>query len=162
MSANDILIVIVFAVAIAYGYLIGRTRVMSLMIGGYIGLFIAQNVTPEAMRFLINSKVTNNDSSTIVSIVLLLVVVLFFQFKSNMTVGDGAGRGVLQLALTGVYSFLTAGLLADGVIRLLPLSQQESFDQSSRFISEVMNYHALWLIAPLGIWILLSMLRRFG
>jgi hypothetical protein len=161
MSANDILIVIVFVVAIAYGYLIGRTRVMSLMIGGYVGLFIAQNVTPEGMKFLINSKVTNNDSSTMISLLLLIVVVLFFQFKSNMSVGDGSGRGVVQLALTGIYSFLTAGLLVDGVVRLLPLSQQESFSQSSTFISQVMSYHTLWLIGPLGLWMVLSLLRRF-
>jgi hypothetical protein len=162
MSANDILIVIVFAVAIAYGYLIGRTKVMSLMIGAYVGLFIAQNVTPEVMKFLINSNVTNSDSSTMISVLLLIVVVLFFQFKSNMSVGDGGGRGVVQLALTGIYSFLTAGLLADGVVRLLPLSQQQSFMQNSKFITQVMQYHALWLIAPLGIWMVLSLLKRFA
>jgi hypothetical protein len=155
----DLFILLFFAVCTIYGFLIGRNRIMGILVGLYLAFAVATVAGDWVHSLLSNFRFVSNSLATSAfgSKVLLMVVITgLLTLKSEIAGLDSGGS--LSKVQTGILGFLTAGFALSAALSFM--SNAEMMGLDSNFALLVVNYHVVWVVAPVLLMIGLSFFNK--
>jgi hypothetical protein len=164
----DLFIIVFFAMVMAYSYIIGRHQAAKIIFASYIAIIAVQGLGNIVMRMfgqaegVLRVMQIAMDASIVIAakMVVFIIVVILMALRSGMTVNyTKRDYGPVNVVMTGVFGFLTAGLLISTLVTYLteslllnvtlaeavlvsPIIQQSSLMQS------MIIYQDLWFSMP--------------
>ncbi len=162
----DLVITLFFLMALAYGFILGRGRIVVILIITYVAYLVAQEFGDTVFKFVSGSETvvsnvwirSNASLFTVKSIFFALIIVLV-SLKGELGALTGLARGVRSTLLTGVYAFLNAGLVVSSVIKFLPQESQTALFAVSPLAAKVADARNWWLVIPILIMIAEGFIR---
>jgi len=162
----DLVITLFFLIALAYGFILGRGRIVIILIITYVAYIVSSEFGDTVFKFVSGSETivnnvwikSNASLFTVKSIFFALIIVLV-SLKGELGALTGLARGVRSALLTGVYSFLNAGLIVSSVIKFLPEDSQNALFSVSPLAAKVADYRNWWLVVPVLIMIAEGFIR---
>ena len=118
----DLFVVVVFAVIIAYSFIIGKENTLKVMIGTYIAILAADGLgnlfqtyilkSPDAVMFLRFLGLGGEDRTMIlVKVLVFILAILIITVKGSFEVSHGGHHGVIGLIMTLIFGFLSGALV---------------------------------------------------
>lgn len=150
----NLFILAFFAVFTVYGLLLGRNRILGILINIYPGLVVAEVAGETVHNFLSSFRIISNNLVTSLfgtKILLLVLVTFLLTIKSEHSKSEVSG--MLSSFQTALYGFLTAGLLLSSTFSFMGESEKVTLFSSSNLASIIANYHVVWIVAPILIMI---------
>ena len=164
----DLLVIVFFAVVVAYSFIVGKDESVKIIISTYIASVAVQGIgnmlsavsgPSKAFFGLLGYTMDMNMVST-VKIILFVALIIVLAIKGGFAiVYEKELEGIWETVLTGAFGFATAGLLLstlltyiaarplldttiDGSSSLAPLLLQ------SRLVQIMIDYQDLWFCVP--------------
>lgn len=161
----DLFITLFFIVAIGYGFILQRDKVVTTLLSIYTAIVVSGVAAEPVRLFFAGDKTLGNQvwvkSSaspfTIQAIVFIAVIVLV-SAKSGLS-GKGT-RGMLSPLELVVYSCLNAALILSSIFSFMGPAQSQAFAESSRMANLIINHHTLWVIFPIIFLVATGGIRR--
>jgi hypothetical protein len=164
----DLFIIVFFAMVMAYSYLIGRHQAAKIIFASYIAIIAVQGLGNIAMRMFGQAEGVLQimqiavDSSLIIAakMVLFIIAVILLALRSGMTVVyTKRDYGIVNAITTGIFGFVTAGLLISTLVTylteslLLDVTLAEAVNvspiiQQSSLMQSMIIYQDLWFAMP--------------
>ncbi len=157
----DLFIVLTFVIMGVYGFLLGRSRVLSIIINSYVALTVSSHVGSYAYQYL--TKITDISHSFNLTMfgakVFVFVTVLFvLMMNKELSGGNDGGSKSIQ---TAIYGVLAAGLLLSSVFTLMGDEEKALLFSDSSLAIQVSNYQLLWLLAPIVMLTTITLWNKF-
>lgn len=155
----DVFILLVFGAFVIYGALIGKRKILGILVNLYIALAVVLVAGDLIYNFASNFQlITNNFAVTefgakTITLVLITGILTIKSEVSGLDSGDS-----LSTIMTAVYGFLAAGLFLSAAFSFMGPSELLAVD--SNFANIVYNFRAVWVLAPVALMVGGSFLRR--
>ncbi|MBI5413242.1 hypothetical protein HZA42_02735 [Candidatus Peregrinibacteria bacterium] len=119
----DLFVIVVFAVIIAYSFIIGKNNTIKVIIGSYLAILTADGLgnlfkqyvlgSPQAAMFMKLFGLANEDRTMIlIKIIVFITAIVIIAMKGGFEVHGGIGHsGVIGLIMNLIFGFLSAGLI---------------------------------------------------
>ena len=120
----DLFIIVFFAIVVAYSFIVGRNSTLKIIIATYIATLTADgfgNIIDRFVlsdpRFLESATAFGPGSLVIFKILLFVLVILLVTVRGSFFVAmDRERSAILNLATTGAFGFLSAGLIISTIL----------------------------------------------
>jgi hypothetical protein len=150
----DLVITLFFILAIGYGLILGRDKVVVTLISTYIG-FVVANEFGNTLYALFTGKsalggsfwVQTNLSIFLVKTILFILLIVLLGAKGGYIASPGNG-GLKSGILTGILSFLNAGLIISSLIWFLSEASRNALFSQSHLAFLIASVRNWWLILP--------------
>ena len=150
----DLVIILFFILAIGYGLILGRDKVVVTLISTYIGFVVANEFGNTIYALLTGQSVfggniwiQTNLSIFFIKTVLFVLLIVLLGAKGGYMASSASG-GVKSGILTGVLSFLNAGLIVSSLIWFLTDAARLALISQSHLASLIVSARNWWLILP--------------
>ena len=157
----NLFIILFFVIMTVYGLLLGRGRVFNILINTYVGFVIATELGNFIYDYIV--KATSISHSLSISLfgakVLLFALTIFILTMRSELSGSNDDSSTSGIYTAG-YGFLAAGLMLTSVFSFMSVTDRINFFQNSNLAAQIYNYRMLWLIGPIAIILLTSILGR--
>ncbi len=157
----DLFIVLTFVIMGVYGFLLGRSRVFSIILNSYVGLTVSTYVGSYAYQYL--TKITDISHSfnlTMFGAKVFVFVTVLFVLMMNRELNSG-NDGSSKSIETVIYGVLAAGLLLSSVFTFMGDVERASLFSNSSLAIQVSNYQLFWLLAPIVMMTALTLWNKF-
>lgn len=151
----DLLITLMMIVGIGYGIVMQRERILSTLVGVYIGMAVAQNWGPKVYDFFTGDAVILdqlwirlNVSPFAVKAFIFATVVILLTVRSDFAKSIKQSSSPLSGIMVIAYSFLTTTLAISAVLSFLPSPQLNAILERSNLAEFIIGNFNLWLILP--------------
>lgn len=155
----DLFILVFFVVLTIYGMLLGKSKILGILVNLYIALVVTEVAAEVVYNFLSNFSLISANLATSLfgtKVLLLVLVTGLLVFKSETSGLDtGSSLSTIQTAL---YGFLTAGLILASVFMFMSSAQRSALDSNFAFL--VYQYRPIWVTAPVILMIASAFRRR--
>lgn len=158
----DLVITLFFLMALAYGFILGRGRIVIILIITYLAYVVSSEIGDLVYNFLSgkeNAWIQSNASLFTVKSLIFTLIIVFISLKGELGALTSMAKGIRSTFLTGVYAFFNAGLIISSVIKFLPEDSQESLFAISALAFKVDNYRIWWVIIPVIVMIAEGFIR---
>lgn len=155
----DLFILLVFGVFVIYGALIGKNKILGILVNLYVALAVVLVAGDLIYDFASNFQLlTNNFTITEFGAKTLSLVIItgILTIKSEVSGLDTEGN-IPQL-MTALYGFLAAGLFLSSAFAFMSPSELLAVD--SNFANVVYNFRAAWVAAPVALMIASGFIKR--
>lgn len=155
----DLFILLIFGVFVIYGALIGKNKILGILVNLYIALAVVIVAGDIIYDLASNFQLlTNNFTITEFGAKTLALVIItgLLTIKSEVS-GLDTGGSISQL-MTALYGFLTAGLFLSAAFSFMSPSELLAVD--SNFANIVYNWRAAWVTAPVAVMIISSFIKK--
>ncbi|MDD2730530.1 MAG: hypothetical protein PHW33_00170 [Candidatus Portnoybacteria bacterium] len=148
-SGGWILILIFLAVAMVYGFLMGRNRLALITLGTYFSFFIVKTFPWKSLAFVGIEQAPSSN----VQIFLFLALVLGFYFLLPHSIFRGMvkvqGRRKSQWWQAGLLAVLQIGLTLEAAMSFLPAKVTGTLSSPAQtfFVGPVAQF--LWILLPI-------------
>ncbi len=124
----DLFVVVIFAVIIAYSFIIGKQNTLKVIIGTYIAILTADGLgnlfkqyvltSKEALAFMKVFGLAGEDKTMIlIKIIVFITAIIIISIKGGFEVRSGLGHGgVIGMIMTLIFGFLSAGLVVSTLL----------------------------------------------
>jgi hypothetical protein len=157
----DLFILLFLIIAVGYGFLMQRERIVVTMVAAYLGFIISALFWPEVFgffhgthpllgRYFIRAEV----SEAQVQIGLFVISMILVSSKAGIDAEKG--RGWLSGFELFVLSALTGALIAAVILGYLPEAARTALAEQSKLIRYLVQYHDLAILAPIAGLVLLG------
>jgi hypothetical protein len=151
----DLLITLMMIVGVGYGIVMQRERILSTLIGVYIGMAVAQNWGPKVYDFFTGDTVILNQlwiklnaSPFSIKAAIFALVVISLTVKSDFAKSIKQSSSPLSGLMVIAYSFLTTTLAISAVLSFLPKAQLNAILERSNLADFIISNFNLWIILP--------------
>lgn len=149
----DLAITIIFLVGIAFGYILQKDKIVSLLLGVYVGLVMTQVVSGDIQNFFQGNSVlfnqiwikSNTNPFTIRTVVFAATLILI---STKANIAGNKTKALLSPLEIIIYSVLTTGLILSSVFHFMPQTTMTAFTMSSRMAKLVIDNYTWWLVVP--------------
>lgn len=155
----DLIITLFFLLAVGYGLILGRERVIVTLIATYVGFAVATETGNALYAIFTGQSVVSGDiwiksnlSVFLTKTILFAAIIILLSVKGEFT-ATNLGGGMKGMVLAGVYSFLNAGLIVSSLISFLMEQTRASLYAQSYLASRVVDLRNWWLLLPVVIMI---------
>jgi len=146
----NLFILAFFAVFTVYGLLLGRNRILGILINLYPGLVVAEVAGETVHNFLSHFRViSNNLATSLFGTKLLLLILVTFLLTIKGEHSKSEVSGMLSSFQTALYGFLTAGLLLSSALSFMSESEKLSLFSNSNLANLIASYQIVWIVAPI-------------
>lgn len=149
----DLFITLFFIIAIAYGFMLQREKIVATMVSVYVALVISQIFGGTVYQFLQGDKtifgslfVRSSASPFTVQTLVFLAVIVLLTMRSGLAAARA--KGILSPIELFGYSFLTAGLIVSSILSFMPAETRTAIVQQSHLIKRIVDLQIWWLILP--------------
>jgi hypothetical protein len=155
----DLFILLVFGVFVIYGALIGKNKILGILVNLYIALAVVLVAGDLIYDFASNFQLlTNNFTITefgtkTITMVIIAGILTIKSEVSGLDSGDS-----LSTIMTALYGLLAAGLFLSSAFSFMSPSEMLAVD--SNFANIVYNFRAAWGLAPVALKISGSFIRK--
>lgn len=124
----DLFVVVIFAVIIAYSFIIGKSNTLKVIIGSYIAILTADGLGNLFKQYLLSSKQvvlflkffglgSEDKTMILVKVFVFILAIVIISMKGGFEVNGGANRGgVIGLIMNLIFGFLSAGLVVSTLL----------------------------------------------
>lgn len=124
----DLFVVVIFAVIIAYSFIIGKSNTLKVIIGSYIAILTADGLGNLFKQYLLSSKQvvlflkffglgSEEKTMILVKVFVFILAIVIISMKGGFEVNGGANRGgVIGLIMNLIFGFLSAGLVVSTLL----------------------------------------------
>lgn len=120
----DLFIIVFFAIVIAYTFIIGKKESVKIIISSYIAIVavqgfgnVLQRLTGYSGTFLTFFGLSQDvQILSMVKLVLFIAIVIFLAVRAGFDVTHGDMNTVVNVGVTGLLGFATAGLLLSALL----------------------------------------------
>ncbi len=161
----DLIITLMLIVGVGYGIVLQRERILSTLVGAYVGIAVAQNWGPEFFEFFNGNNtlfnqlwIKANFSMFTIKAFLFGLVIILLTVKSDFSQSIKESTAPLSGLMVIIYSFLSTLLSISAVLSFLPDKQLAIIVKRSHLAEFIMNYQLSWIVLPvaamvIGAWI---------
>lgn len=160
----DIIIALTFVLGVAYGFILKREKVITILSSIYIAIVMSTSFTEYVFQFFQGNKVIANQiwvkgnmSSSTVAIALFLLVIFFVSGAINASSTKSGDTSVFEVI---VYMALSMALIISTILGFLPETTRTIMLETSKIGSLVYGLRTLWVIAPPISLVLLNFRRK--
>jgi hypothetical protein len=160
----DIFIALTFILGVAYGFILKREKVITILSSIYIAIVMSTSFTQYVFQFFQGNKVIANQiwikgnmSEGTVAIALFLLVIFFVSGAINTAStrsGDTSGLEVI------IYMALSMALIISTILGFLPDVTRTAIMSTSKVATIIYGMRTLWIIAPPISLVILNFRRR--
>lgn len=157
----DLLIGILFVLAIAYGFMLQREKVVVTLISVYVGLVLVSILTGTLQEFFAGDKALFNKvfirgttSPFAIQTGLFLGTIVALTARSGLS--GGTGRGLLSPIELFAYSFFNAALIIVSILSFLPDATQTAILDSSHLATLLVSFRTWLLVLPIILLVVLG------
>lgn len=161
----DVFIIIFLIIAVGFGFIMQRDRVVSFLLSIYAGIVVSTAVVEPIRLFFTGNKtladsvwIQANVSPFTIQAVIFLLVSFLVAGKSGL--GGKSTRGLLSPIEIIAYSFFNAILLLSAVASFMPPELRQGLQESSKMARFIVTYRLFWTIAPVVLIIVTGGIRR--
>lgn len=165
MPSWDVFIIIFLVIAVGFGFIMQRDRVVSFLLSIYTGIVVSSVVVEPIRLFFTGNKtfansvwIQANISPFTIQAVVFLVVAFLVAGKSGL--GGKSTRGLLSPIEIIAYSFFNAVLLLSAVATFMPPEMRQGLQETSKMARFIIDYRLFWTIAPVLLIIVTGGIRR--
>ncbi len=165
----DLFIIVFFGLVIAYSFIIGKHESIKVIIATYISIVAVEGIGNLLQRVTGQSESILNvlgfsvDLTVLMSakLVFFVAIIIFLAIRGGLNIEYGKEMNtIINIIITGLFGFATAGLLMSALITLIGEPAQlaaQSVDQSSalssiaqqsKLIQAIVLNQDLWLSLP--------------
>ncbi len=120
----DLFIIVFFAIILAYSFIVGRNSTLKIIISTYIAILTADGFGNILDRFILSdSRILETPTSVgpeslvIAKILIFVLVILIITVRGSFFVAmDKEKSLIINLATTGAFGFLSAGLIISTIL----------------------------------------------
>jgi len=148
----DVFIALTFVLGIAYGFILKREKVITILSSVYIAIVMATSFADYVFQFFQGNKVIANQiwikgdvSSSTIAIALFLLVIFFVSGAINTSSSRSGDTSVFEVI---VYMALAMALIISTVLGFLPEELRTVIFSGSKIASVIYGLRTLWVIAP--------------
>lgn len=149
----DLLIGLVFVLAIAYGFMLQREKVVVTTISIYVGLVMVSVLTGTLQEFFAGDRALFNKvfirgttSPFAIQTGVFLGTIVALTARSGLS--GGSGRGLLSPIELFGYSFLNAALIIVSILSFLPDEMRSAILDSSQLGTLLVSFQGWLLVLP--------------
>jgi len=161
----DLVISLFFILAVGYGLILGRDKVVVTLVSTYIG-FVVANEFGNTLYALFTGQsvfggsiwVKTNLSIFLVKTILLVLLIVLLGIKGGYMATPGKG-GFKSSLLAGVLSFLDAGLIISSLIWFMTDSARTALFSQSHLAASIAQVRNWWLILPVVVLLIAGFLE---
>jgi hypothetical protein len=162
----DLVITLFFLMVMAYGFILGRGRIVIILILTYAAALVAGEAGSLVYNFFTGTKqiadtvwISSNMSLFSVKVILFALIIILMSTRGELGSLSNLAKGVRSTFLVGFYSFFNAGLIISSIIRFLPEGTQQDLLNLSPIATKVNSYRIWWLLLPIIVMIVEGFLR---
>ncbi len=163
----DLFIIIFLVIAVGFGFIMQRDRVVSFMLSIYAGIVVSTAVVEPIRLFFTGNKtfvnsmwIQGNFSPFTIQAVVFLLVAFLVAGKSGL--GGKGTRGLLSPIEIISYSFFNAVLLLSAITTFMPPEMRQGIQEASKMANFIVTYKLFWIIAPVILIVVTGGIRRTG
>jgi len=152
----DLIITLMLIVGIGYGVVLQRERIISTLVGIYVGIVVAQNWGPSVYQFFSGDNLLYNQlwikanfSPFAIKAILFGLVVISLTVASDFAQSIKGSRAPLSGLMVIIYSFLTTLLSISAVLSFLPKAQLNVIIVRSKLADFLISHYILWIVLPI-------------
>lgn len=180
----DLFIVVIFAVIIAYSFIIGKENTLKVIVGSYIAILAADGIGNLFKQYVLSSKqfvvfikffgVGSEDKSIImIKVVVFIAAIVILAIRGGFEVKTGfAKSGVVGMILNLIFGALSAGLVVStlliyasgasfvaGNVNIANNTLAAAYTESNLVKMMIDNYN-LWFALPAVSFVVMSLFNK--
>ena len=157
----DLFIILFFVIMTVYGLLLGRGRVFNILINTYVGYVVATELGNLVYEYVLKaSSISHSISISLFGVKLLVFALTIFILTMRSELAGTNEDASTSSLYTAGYGFLAAGLMLSSVMTFLPVADRINLFNNSQVASLVFDYRYFWIIGPIAIIALSSIVGR--
>lgn len=160
----DVFIALTFVLGVAYGFILKREKVITILSSIYIAIVMSTSFTEYVFQFFQGNKVIANQiwikgniSESTVGIALFLLVIFFVSGAINASSTRSGDTSTLEII---IYMALSMALIISTIVGFLPDEMRSNIMNGSKVANMVYGFRTLWIIAPPISLVILNFRRR--
>jgi len=158
----DLFIVLFFVIMGVYGFLLGRSRVFTILINSYVGLVIATQLGSYAFDYLARAtSVSHSFNVSMFGAKIFVFVAIIFILTLNKELSGSGDEGGSNTAITAIYGILAAGLILSSVFSFMGEAERQALFNTSTLAARVYAIQYAWLLGPILVVIVSNVVSRF-
>jgi hypothetical protein len=180
----DLFVIVVFAVIIAYSFIIGKSNTLKVIIGSYIAILTADGLGNLFKEYLLSSKQVvlflkffglggEDKTMILVKVLVFILAIVIISMKGGFEVHDsGSHGGVIGLIMNLIFGFLSAGLVVStlliyvsgasfvgGTVSILNNTLASAYAESQMVKLMIDNYN-FWFALPAVSFLVASLFNK--
>ena len=161
----DLFIALFFIIGISYGFILQREKVTGTLVSTYVALVVTQIATPYIQQFFSGQTtigsifIKASPTPFMIKTAVFAIIVILLTTRGGLA--GMRGHGLLTPIEVIIYSGLTSLIAISTIVSFLDEGVRATLVSDSRFASIIIQYHDMWLIAPVVILIAMGF-RRHG
>lgn len=155
----DLFVLLFAAAVVIYSILLGRNKIVGLLVNFYISLAVVLVVGETIYNWVANFGFVSARLAVTpfaVSVMTLFVLTTALSVKSEIAGLDSGGT--ISKLQAGIYGLLGAGLVLSAVFSFMSDANRIALD--SNFVNIVSGYFVLWALAPVLMMITTAFLKK--
>lgn len=142
----DLIIIIGFVFVAVMGVMLGRSKVLNVLIGSYAGFAIANEVGQVVFEGIGRFAHSTDVSLFMVKVALFFLTIVVLVAKTELA---GKGEDTGSSIITIVYGILASGFIATAVLSFLEEADRNGLLEASSLVSRVNDLRLVWVVAPI-------------
>jgi hypothetical protein len=155
----DLFIIITLSAFTVYGLLIGKRKILGILVNLYIALLVTMVAGELVYGWVSNFAIISNNltASLFGTRVLMFAIITGLLIFKSETSGLDTGSSLSKVQ-TGLYGFLGGALALASIFSFMTETQLVGLD--SNFALIIFGYFSVWVLAPVILMIGSSWLKR--
>jgi len=179
----DLFVIVIFAVIVAYSFIIGKNNTIKVIIGSYIAILTADALGNLFKTYVLSSKETviflkffgmSNEDQTMILLKVLVFIgaIIIIAIKGEFEVHAKAHHGLVEMVMNFIFGFLSAGLVistlliyasgasfVSGNINIVNNALATAYKESDMVKLMINNYN-IWFALPAVTFLLSSLFNK--
>lgn len=179
----DLFVLVVFAVIIAYSFIIGKHATLKVIIGSYIAILAADGLGNLLKQYVLASKqmvlflkffgLGNEDKTMIlIKVLIFILAIVILSMKGGFEVRHAGRDGVIGIIMNLIFGFLSAGLVVSTLLVYVSGASFVSGSVSivnntlaaayadSRMVKLMIDNYNFWFALPAVSFLILSLFNK--
>jgi len=146
-----------------YGFLLGRSRVFTILLNSYVGYVIAFELGDYAFDYLSRAaQISHSVNITLFGAKIFVFALVVFVLTLNAELIGLRDDAAVSKVWTVLYGLLAAGLILSSVFAFMGSVEQANLFSSSTLATRITDLRLVWLTAPIAAVIVANVMARFG
>lgn len=175
----DLMVIVFFAVVIAYSFIVGKDESVKIVIASYISILAVQGIGNIITMFFrnagtatgIESISADNNVLSVVKLLIFVSMIIFLAIRGGFSIEDSSAfGGIVEPIITAAFGIATAGLLLTALLTFIaarPLLDTTIINapllapllQQSTLVQWMVLYQDVWFCLPALLLLVLGFLN---
>jgi len=150
----DLFIIIFLIIAIGFGFILQRDKVVVFLLSIFSGIVVSQAVSEPVKLFFSGNKtladsvwVQANVSPFAIQVAIFMLVAFLVAGKSGL--GGKGSKGILSPVEIIAFSFFNAVLFLSAIASFMPPEMRQGIQETSKLAKFIITYKLFWMVAPI-------------